>query len=227
VPEADSAAAISARSVEMTYPDGVAPVHAVKGVSLDIKRGEILLMMGPSGSGKTTLLSVLGGILTPTAGRVWVQGIEITKLDRREQAQFRRRHLGFIFQSFNLFAALTASENVELALNAKGVNGSYARRESQRLLSHLGLGSQQERLPRDLSGGEKQRVAIARALACSPDVIMADEPTSSLDAESGLSVTRLLRDVAREHETTVLIVSHDSRITEIADRVVHLDDGHF
>lgn len=227
MPDPNLAAAISARAVEMTYADGGIPVRALKGVSLDIAPGEILLMMGPSGSGKTTLLSILGGILTPTAGRVWVQGKEITQLDRRELAQFRRQHLGFIFQNFNLFAALTASENVELALNAKGMNGSGARREAKRLLVHTGIDEQRERLPRDLSGGEKQRVAIARALACSPDVIMADEPTSSLDAESGLSVTSLLRDVAREHMTSVLIVSHDARITQVADRVVQLDDGHF
>ncbi|MBV8364401.1 MAG: ABC transporter ATP-binding protein [Candidatus Eremiobacteraeota bacterium] len=217
--------AIQAHNVEMVYPNGVSPVHALKGVSLEISDGEILLMMGPSGSGKTTLLFVLGGILSPTGGRVVVRDVEITNLDRREKAQFRLKHLSFIFQGFNLFKALTARENVELALHARGVRGRSARERTQQLLERLGLSRQLDRLPRDLSGGEKQRVAIARALVAEPDVVMADEPTSALDAENGLAVTGLLRELARERGTTVLIASHDMRIAPFANRVVQLNDG--
>ncbi|MBV9402358.1 MAG: ABC transporter ATP-binding protein [Candidatus Eremiobacteraeota bacterium] len=217
--------AIQAHNVEMVYPNGVSPVHALKGVSLEISDGEILLMMGPSGSGKTTLLFVLGGILSPTGGRVVVRDVEITNLDRREKAQFRLKHLSFIFQGFNLFKALTARENVELALHTRGVRGRSARERTQQLLERLGLSRQLDRLPRDLSGGEKQRVAIARALVAEPDVVMADEPTSALDAENGLAVTGLLRELARERGTTVLIASHDMRIAPFANRVVQLNDG--
>ncbi|MBV9276769.1 MAG: ABC transporter ATP-binding protein [Candidatus Eremiobacteraeota bacterium] len=217
--------AIAASDVDMVYPNGVSPVHALKGVSLEIADGEILLMMGPSGSGKTTLLFVLGGILSPTAGRVVVRDIEITNLDRREKARFRLKHLSFIFQGFNLFRALTARENVELALHARGVRGRVARERTQALLERLGLSRQLDRLPRDLSGGEKQRVAIARALVAEPDVVMADEPTSALDAENGLAVTGLLRELARERGTTVLIASHDMRIAPFANRIVQLNDG--
>jgi len=216
---------IAASDVDMVYPNGVSPVHALKGVSLEIADGEILLMMGPSGSGKTTLLFVLGGILSPTAGRVVVRDIEITNLDRREKARFRLKHLSFIFQGFNLFRALTARENVELALHARGVRGRVARERTQALLERLGLSRQLDRLPRDLSGGEKQRVAIARALVAEPDVVMADEPTSALDAENGLAVTGLLRELARERGTTVLIASHDMRIAPFANRIVQLNDG--
>ncbi len=218
-------AAIAASGVNMVYPNGISPVHALKGVSLEIADGEILLMMGPSGSGKTTLLFVLGGILSPTGGSVVVRGVEITKLDRREKARFRLKHLSFIFQDFNLFKALTARENVELALHARGVRGRAAREQTQQLMERLGMERQLDRLPRDLSGGEKQRVAIARALVAEPDVVMADEPTSALDAENGLAVTGLLRELARERGTTVLIASHDMRIAPFANRIVQLNDG--
>jgi len=205
--------------------NGVSPVHALKSVSLGVADGEILLMMGPSGSGKTTLLFILGGILSPTGGRVVVRDIEITRLDRRQKARFRLKHLSFIFQGFNLFKALTARENVELALHTRGVRGRAARDRTQQLLERLGMARQLDRLPRDLSGGEKQRVAIARALVAEPDVIMADEPTSALDAENGLAVTGLLRELARERGTTVLIASHDMRIAPFANRIVQLNDG--
>jgi len=217
--------AIRAQGIEMVYPNGATPVHALKGVSMEIADGEILLMMGPSGSGKTTLLFILGGILSPTAGRVMVRNVEITTLDRRQKARFRLKHLSFIFQDFNLFKALTARENVELVLQARGVRGRPARRQTETLLERLGMGRQLDRLPRDLSGGEKQRVAIARALVAEPDVVMADEPTSALDAENGLAVTGLLGELAAERGTTVLIASHDMRIAPFANRIVQLNDG--
>ncbi|MBV8727666.1 MAG: ABC transporter ATP-binding protein [Candidatus Eremiobacteraeota bacterium] len=217
--------AIAAHNVDMVYPNGISPVHALKDVSLEIADGEILLMMGPSGSGKTTLLFILGGILSPTSGRVVVRDVEITNLDRRQKAQFRLKHLSFIFQDFNLFRALSARENVELVLYARGIRGRAARERTQQLLERLGMARQIDRLPRDLSGGEKQRVAIARALVAEPDVVMADEPTSALDAENGLAVTGLLRELARERGTTVLIASHDMRIAPFANRILQLNDG--
>ncbi len=209
----------------MVYADGAIPVHALKDASLELFQGEIVLLMGPSGSGKTTLLCILGGLLTPTAGTVLMQGRDLTKMDRRELTSFRLENLGFIFQGFNLFSALTASENVELALTARGWKGAPARRRARELLCRLGMDSQTDRVPRDLAGGEKQRVAIARALAGEPHVILADEPTSSLDAGSGSVVVELLRELALERGTTVLIASHDARIGRVADKVVNLDDG--
>jgi len=225
LPSAAVHAAIAAHNIEMIYPNGISPVHALKDVSLEIADGEILLMMGPSGSGKTTLLFVLGGILSPTRGRVVVRDVEITNLDRRQKARFRLKHLSFIFQGFNLFKALTARENVELALHARGVRARTAREQTQRLFERLGMTRQLDRLPRDLSGGEKQRVAIARALVADPDVVMADEPTSALDAENGVAVTGLLGELARERGTTVLIASHDMRIAPFANRILQLNDG--
>jgi putative ABC transport system ATP-binding protein len=217
--------AITARGVEMVYVSGAEQVHALKDVSLDVHRGEMLLLSGPSGSGKTTLLSVLGGILTPTAGVVTFFGTELTQLSRSKLAYFRLRNIGFIFQGFNLFSALTALENVELGLSIKGVRGKAARARARELLEAVGLGDRVACRPRDLSGGEKQRVAIARALVGSPAVLIADEPTSSLDAASGHNVIELLRTLAKRNGATVLIATHDPRIEDVVDRVVRLDDG--
>ena len=218
-------AAIAARDLEKTYGSGPALVRAVRGVSLDVAAGEILVLMGPSGSGKTTLLSLLSGILTPTAGSVAVLGTEITRMNRNALAAFRRPHFGFVFQGFNLFGALTARENVEVALELKGISGRAARAEADRLLDATGIARGSARKPGDLSGGEKQRVSIARALAGNPAVVMADEPTASLDWENGKAAVMLLRTLAKAKETTVMIVTHDQRVADFADRVVHLEDG--
>jgi putative ABC transport system ATP-binding protein len=217
--------AVAGRDLEMVYRSGNTHVAALKGVSLDIMPGEFLLLMGPSGSGKTTLVSILGGILTPSAGAVNAFGVQITSLSTRELARFRLRHVGFVFQGFNLFAALSARENVQLALALKGARGSAALNQASDLLGDVGLADKTERLPRDLSAGEKQRVAIARALAGSPPLIMADEPTASLDAENGRHVTALLRTLAKDRGCAVLTVTHDPRIIDVADRIVYLEDG--
>jgi putative ABC transport system ATP-binding protein len=216
---------VRARDVEMRYGAGPTQVRALRGVSLDVAGGEILVLMGPSGSGKTTLLSVLSGILTPTAGSVTLFDTEITQLGRAEMAGVRRKRLGFIFQGFNLFGALTARENVQLALALKGASAKAARIEADRLLDRVGIAHGAHRLPCDLSGGEKQRVSIARALAGAPSLVLADEPTASLDSESGHAVTALLRALAKEDGCTVIIVTHDARIADVADRVMHLADG--
>jgi len=216
--------AVAAHDLRMTYP-GPKPVHALKGVSLDIRQGEMLLIMGPSGSGKSTLLSIIGGLLTPTGGSVTAAGTEITRLRRKELARFRLQNFGYVFQGFNLFNAMTGAENVELAFEVRGIRRRRARAGARELLAQFGLEAHANRPARDLSGGEKQRVAIARALAGNPCAILADEPTSQLDAENGEIVTNILTDLARNHGTTVVITSHDYRIRRAAERVVLLDDG--
>ena len=181
--------------------------------------------MGPSGSGKTTLLSIIAGLLTPTAGKVFLLGEEITKLSRTQLAEFRLHNIGFIFQGFNLFPALTALENVELALHLKGIRGRNAKEEAKTRLEQVGLQDKIHLLPQDLSGGQKQRVAVARALTGEPPLIMADEPTAALDSTSGRGVIDLLKTLAKQGNTTVLMVTHDPRIMDVADSILTLEDG--
>jgi putative ABC transport system ATP-binding protein len=173
---------IVAKRVEMVFQSGQRSFHALKEVDWQIKSGDIQILMGPSGSGKTTLLSILAGLLTPTTGKVYLLGEEITSMSRSKLARFRLQNIGFIFQNFNLFPALTAAENIEVVLNIKGIRGNKARYQAQVLLEQVGLGFQANQKPADLSGGQKQRVAIARALAGNPQIIMADEPTAALDS---------------------------------------------
>lgn len=218
--------AIVAKGIEMVYHSGSQDYHVLSGIDLAIQQGDIHLLMGPSGSGKTTLLSILAGILSPTTGSVKLLGQEITRMSREQLAHFRLQNIGFIFQGFNLFPALTASENVEVALKVKGVRGSSNRRRlAHELLAQVKLSDRVNHLPRDLSGGQKQRVAIARALAGDPHIIMADEPTAALDSHSGHAVIELLRQLAKENDRTVLIVTHDPRLIDVADRVSSLEDG--
>jgi len=217
--------AVLAHGIEMTYQSGAVSSTVLQGVNLEIPYGEVQLLMGPSGSGKTTLLSILAGILTPTKGSVYLLGQEITAMSKEALSKFRLDNIGFIFQGFNLFPALTAAENVEVALRMKGIRNKAARQAARELLAQVGLGDRTHYLPRDLSGGQKQRVAIARALAGNPRLIMADEPTASLDSHSGHTVIELLRDLAKEGNRTVLMVTHDPRLVDVADRVTHLEDG--
>jgi putative ABC transport system ATP-binding protein len=219
------AVAIAAEGVEMAFQSGRQHFQVLKGINLEIKPGDIQLLMGPSGSGKTTLLSILAGLLTPTAGEVYLLGTEITGMSREKLAKFRLHNIGFVFQGFNLFPALTAAQNVELVLNFKGITGQTAKKQAQFLLDQVELGTQANQKPSDLSGGQKQRVAIARALAGDPKLIMADEPTAALDSQSGHHVIELLRTLAKEHGSTVLMVTHDPRIVDVADRVANLEDG--
>lgn len=221
----DDTVTIAARDINMVFESGSHRFQALQTVSLDVKRGDIQLLMGPSGSGKTTLLSILGGILQPTDGNVFLLGQDITLMSPKALAQFRLQNIGFIFQGFNLFPALTALENVALALTLKGMRKRPARWEARMLLEQVGLGSKLNHLPKDLSGGQKQRVAIARALAGNPQLIMADEPTAALDSQSGHDVIMLLRELANEKGATVLMVTHDPRIIDVADQVTYLEDG--
>lgn len=218
--------AIALKRVEMALQSGNQLFQILNGIDWEIPSGSIQLLMGPSGSGKTTLLSIIAGLLTPTDGRVFLLGEDITQMSRSKLAQFRLQNIGFIFQSFNLFPALTAAENIEVVLNLKGIKGRTARHQARMLLDHVGLGDKAHQKPQDLSGGQKQRVAIARALAGHPQLIMADEPTASLDAHSGHGVMELLRNLAKEEHCTVLIVTHDPRIRDIADRIAYLDEGY-
>lgn len=217
--------AIALRSVEMQFRNGSQATQVLHNINLDIHRGEMHLLMGPSGSGKTTLLSILGGILSPSRGNVCLMGQDLTQLSKNKLAKFRLNHIGFIFQEFNLFPALTAIENVKLALEMKGLKGRTVQQQAMDLLDQVGLANRANQLPRDLSGGQKQRVAIARALVGNPDLILADEPTAALDSSSGHAVVELLRQLAKAGNRTVVMVTHDPRIVDVADRVTHLEDG--
>jgi putative ABC transport system ATP-binding protein len=218
-------AAVSVRNVTKTYVEGGVTVSAVQGVTLDIRRGEVALLMGPSGSGKTTLVSMMGCILRATSGTIEVCGRDATHLSERELPNIRLRHIGFVFQGFNLFPTLTAGENVEMTLDLKGVRGRAAKVEASALLERVGLLHKYRSFPADLSGGQKQRVAIARALAGNPDVILADEPTAALDSHSGATVMEMLCELARERGRAVAIVTHDNRILKYADRIIRIEDG--
>jgi putative ABC transport system ATP-binding protein len=215
------------RDLTKTFGTGEARVDAVRGLDLELEPGEIVLVMGPSGSGKTTFLSMLGGLLRVTSGEIRIDGTDIAALSERELPDVRARSFGFIFQDFNLLAALSARENVEVALNIAGERGRPARERAERLLAGLGLGRRLDFPVEQLSGGEKQRVAIARAVANRPVLVLADEPTANLDSHHGAETMRLLRALAMEEGTTVVIVSHDERLREIADRVLWLEDGRF
>jgi putative ABC transport system ATP-binding protein len=217
--------AISVRTLTKVYASGEAAVHAVNGVDLDVHGGQVAVLMGPSGSGKTTLLSMIGCILRATSGSVRIHGKEVAHLRERELPRIRLAHIGFIFQGFNLFPALTAGENVEYIGLLKGLRRQEARRRAITLFEQVGLAAKYNTFPADLSGGQKQRVAIARALAGDPDIILADEPTASLDSQSGRTVMEMLTVLAHGRGRAILIVTHDNRIHEFADRIVQIEDG--
>jgi len=218
-------AAIAVRDVTKVYEEGPNKVQVLHGVNFAVEQGEVVLLMGPSGSGKTTLLSIMGCILRATSGSVEIAGREVAKLSERELPEIRLKHIGFVFQGFNLFPTLTVGENVELALHLKKIRGEQAKQESRHLLEQVGLAAKYDAFPADLSGGQKQRVAIARALAGSPRVILADEPTAALDSTSGHNVMEMMRELARLHGRGVVVVTHDSRVLEFGDRIVHMEDG--
>src|ERR1700732_2843498 len=217
--------AIAVRAVEKTYAEGAAGVPALRGVDLDVHPGELVTLMGPSGSGKTTLLSIMGCILSPTSGSVRIADKEVGNLSEKQLPAIRLEHIGFVFQGFNLFPTLTAGENVELMLDLKGVSTAKATKRSQELLEQVGLGEKDSACPADLSGGQKQRVAIARALAGDPGIILADEPTAALDSHTGRNVMEMMSALAHRHGRAVVIVTHDSRVLDFADRIVRIEDG--
>jgi putative ABC transport system ATP-binding protein len=216
---------LEANEVVKVFEEGAQRVEVLRGVSMSVAPGEVVALEGPSGSGKTTLLSIMGCILTATAGEVSVAGERVDPARPARLRDLRRRSIGFVFQQYNLFPALTALENVEYALNVKGIKGSDAHEEAIRALDRVGLGDRRHFLPRDLSGGQKQRVAIARALAGAPRVLLADEPTANLDTAVGQQVLELFRDLAKSESRGLVIVTHDPKVRAVADRVVGIRDG--
>jgi putative ABC transport system ATP-binding protein len=217
--------AMEARNVSKTFGQGAREVRALSDVSLEVRRGELTLLMGPSGSGKTTLLSILGCILSASSGEVWVAGHPTAKLNPEGLAALRRRYLGFIFQSYNLFPTLTAAENVLLALKVRGIEGREADRLTAAALAEVGMSNKASAHPGTLSGGQQQRLAIARALAGDPAILLADEPTAALDTENGAAVMDLLAGIAKKGDRAVLAVTHDPRTIRYADRVIEILDG--
>ncbi len=206
-------------------PGKPSEIKAVSDATLTIQTGEIVLVMGPSGSGKTTLITLLSGLMHPTSGSVTVSSKNFTSMSDADLTSFRREHIGFVFQSFHLLESMTALENVAIIHRLAGVQTSDARAKAKILLERLGLGKRLHAYPRELSGGEKQRVSIARALANNPTVIFADEPTANLDSKSGHDVMQLLCGIACEEHRTVVIVSHDQRLRNMAMRVQWMEDG--
>ena len=222
-----TAAILQVEGLTKHYGSGATQVAAVKGVSLSVDKGQVVLIMGPSGSGKTTLLSMLGALLRPSQGSIRLNGTLLTALSERELPRFRLREFGFIFQDFNLLSSLSALENVALVAELAGAKRGEARARAAAILGELRLEKRLQAQPFQLSGGEKQRVAIARALVNDPSLILADEPTANLDSSTGHEVSKLLRHIAKERGKSVLMVSHDMRIQDIADRVLWLEDGEF
>ena len=216
---------IEARGLTKRLGSGAGEVHALRGIDLSLYLGELTLLMGPSGSGKTTLLLILGCMLTPTAGTVTLCGTATSDADKEGLAKLRRDHVGFVFQSYHLFSTLTAAQNVQLALDIRHERGRRARKRAREALDRVGMSHKARKRPGELSGGEQQRVAIARAIVANPSIVLADEPTSSLDGDNGKTVMRLLADAAHERGQAVLVVTHDPRIVPFADRIIHIEDG--
>jgi putative ABC transport system ATP-binding protein len=218
--------ALASERLEKVFGSGHLAVHAVRGVTLSVERGELVLVMGPSGSGKTTLLSMLGAMMKPTSGSILLDGVDTTELGEHELRSVRTHRIGFVFQDHNLLRSLSALENVMVPLDLAGMTRTAARGRAALLLERVRLEDRAGARPSALSGGEQQRVAVARALANDPVLILADEPTASLDSGMGREIARLLREAAHDGRA-VLVVSHDDRLREIADRVLWLDDGLF
>lgn len=216
---------LETKDVTKVFQEGREVVRVLNGVSLNVKAGEIVALEGPSGSGKTTFLSIVGCILTPTSGRVVIDGDVLDARHPERLPEIRKKSIGFVFQQYNLFPSLTAMENVQYALKIKGKTGSAADKHAQQVLESVGLSDRRHFLPRDLSGGQKQRVALARALAGAPPLMLADEPTANLDTQIGGQVIELFRQSAKRDNRAVLIVTHDPKVRPIADRVLQIRDG--
>jgi putative ABC transport system ATP-binding protein len=216
---------VEATGLVRDYPSGDGVVHALRGIDLVVGRGQLVAVKGRSGSGKTTLLNLLGGLDRPTAGRVLVEGLEISAMDEDELVDVRRRIVAFIFQAFGLLPILSAAENVEVPLRLVHADPFERDRRVAELLELVGLGERMHHRPHELSGGEQQRVAIARALANRPALLLADEPTGQLDSETGHRIMHLIRTVVRSEGITAVVATHDPLMLDVADRVVELRDG--
>jgi putative ABC transport system ATP-binding protein len=221
----DPSIAVRCQGVTKTYGSGAARVVALRGIDLEIRSGELMMLVGPSGCGKTTLISVIAGILDHDTGDCEVFGEDMQAMTQRRRTHFRGQNVGFVFQSFNLLPALTAEQNVAVPLMINGIPASRAHKAARDTLACVGLRDRAHALPAQLSGGQQQRVAIARSLVHNPRLIVCDEPTSALDHETGHSVMELLRQVAVGDGRSLVIVTHDARIFEFADRIARMDDG--
>lgn len=223
--EAARAHGVTCRDVVKDYGSGDARVRALRGVDLELSAGELTLLVGPSGCGKTTLISILAGTLDPTAGDVIVLGIDLNKLSKAEKTAFRARNVGFVFQQFNLLPVLTAVENVAVPMVINGHSYATAIAQATKILTAVGLGDRLHSLPSNLSGGQQQRVAIARALVHEPRLLVCDEPTSAVDAQTGKTIMALIRQVAIQPDRVAVVVTHDARVFSYGDRIVTLEDG--
>jgi putative ABC transport system ATP-binding protein len=217
--------AVHCRGVTKTYGTGDARVMALRGIDLDVRRGELLMLVGPSGCGKTTLISIIAAILSQDSGNCEVLGEDLMDMGPNERTHFRGVSIGFVFQLFNLLPALNAVENVSVPLLINGISRKNAETRASETLGQVNLGTRLNALPAQLSGGQQQRVAIARALVHDPKLIVCDEPTSNLDHETGRNVMNILRGIAKSPDRALVVVTHDPRIFEFADRIAHMDDG--
>lgn len=222
---ATNGAAVHCSGVTKTFHTGETDVKALRGVDLEVRKGELMMLVGPSGCGKTTLISVIAGILDRDGGDCRVYDRDFLKLRAKEKTVYRGKTLGFVFQAYNLIPALSAVENVSVPLLLNGVSGRDARQRSEAVLERVGLKDRMKSLPSQLSGGQQQRVAIARALVHNPRLIVCDEPTSALDHETGHRVMEVFREVGLQEDRALIIVTHDQRIFEFADRIAYMDDG--
>ncbi|MEN6451774.1 MAG: ABC transporter ATP-binding protein [Thermoguttaceae bacterium] len=217
---------LETRGLKKSYgAEGEVRVHALRGVNIQVREGELLAIMGPSGSGKSTLLHILGGVETPTTGQVLLEGVDLATMNDDQRTIIRRERMGFIFQSFNLLPAFTAEENVALPLELGGMPSAEARRRAAEMLRLVGMSHRGDHIPSTMSGGEQQRVAIARALAIRPALLLADEPTGNLDSKNGRQVTALLRRLVTQDGQTIVMVTHDANVAAQADRLIRLRDG--
>ncbi len=225
VSTASDDAAVRVRGVTKEFGRGAAVTWALRGVDLDVPYGELLMLVGPSGCGKTTLISIIAGTLEPTAGEVSALGYDLVAMSNGRKVRFRRDHVGFVFQSYNLLPALSAAENAAVPLIIAGRPRREAIEAAADVLDRLAMGDRLDRLPSELSGGQQQRVAIARALVHAPRLLICDEPTSALDAENGRITMELVRQVAVQPDRAVIVVTHDSRVYSFADRIAAMEDG--
>lgn len=215
------------QDVWKVYGSGDTQVTALQGINVEIRRGEMLAIMGPSGCGKTTFLNCFSGLDDVTRGRVALEGVDLQSMNDNQKSEYRARRTGFVFQSYNLLPVLSAEENVEMPLLLAGVSAREARDRSRKILTELGLGDRCERRPSELSGGQQQRVSLARALVAHPAIVWADEPTGNLDEEGSHQVTALLRQLNRQYEQTIVVVTHDGSVAQSCDRTLRMRDGKF
>ena len=223
--ESKTSAAVSVRDVSKRFTSGDFYLDALKGLDLEAQNGEILMIVGPSGCGKTTLLSVIAGTLHFDSGEVYINDHSLKTLSEQQMTEFRRSYIGFIFQQYHLIKSLDSAQNVSIPLLLNGVDKIEASDRATEMLRHVGLKGREQAKPAHLSGGEQQRVSIARALIHKPSLLICDEPTAALDAESGARIMKLLKEIAQSKDRCIIVVTHDSRIFKYADRIVRMEDG--